>query len=253
MGYLEGFYYNPRIDKQILREHSEGLIGLTACLGGEIAQTLEKNGVAAAEEAAQRVQGHLRAGRLLPRDAAQRRCPSRTRSTASSMRMSQEARHPARRHQRLPLRQARATRAAHEVLMCDRRRQDAQGREAAQARHRQLYVKRRRRWTRYFKDIAARRWRTPRSIARACATSSSSSSKTYLPKYKVPDGDDARHATWRELVERGPRAPRSSELTERGDKFDARAVRDAAARCELGVIQKMGFSGYFLIVWDFIN
>src|SRR5207344_647147 len=51
-GYLEGFYYNPRIDKQILRERSEGLIGLSACLGGEIAQTLEKNGVAAAEEVA---------------------------------------------------------------------------------------------------------------------------------------------------------------------------------------------------------
>src|SRR5436190_15275030 len=52
MGYLEGFYYNPRIDKKILREHSEGLIGLSACLGGEVAQTLEKNGIAAAEEVA---------------------------------------------------------------------------------------------------------------------------------------------------------------------------------------------------------
>ncbi len=52
MGYLEGFYYNPRIDKKILREHSEGLIGMSACLGGEIAQTLEKHGVAAAEETA---------------------------------------------------------------------------------------------------------------------------------------------------------------------------------------------------------
>ena len=41
-GYLEGFYYNPRIDKQLLRDHSEGLIGMSACLGGEIAQTLEK-------------------------------------------------------------------------------------------------------------------------------------------------------------------------------------------------------------------
>ena len=41
MGYLEGFYYNPRIDKPLLREHTEGLIGLSACLGGEIAQTLD--------------------------------------------------------------------------------------------------------------------------------------------------------------------------------------------------------------------
>src|SRR6478752_91449 len=49
MGYLEGFYYNPRIDKQILREHSEGLIGLSACLGGEIAQTIMRRGPEAAE------------------------------------------------------------------------------------------------------------------------------------------------------------------------------------------------------------
>src|SRR5262249_19719026 len=40
MGYLEGFYYHPRIDKTLLKEHSEGLIGLSACLGGEVAQAV---------------------------------------------------------------------------------------------------------------------------------------------------------------------------------------------------------------------
>src|SRR5450432_2937640 len=49
MGYLEGFYYNPRIDKQLLREHSEGLIGMSACLGGEVAQTIMRRGPEAAE------------------------------------------------------------------------------------------------------------------------------------------------------------------------------------------------------------
>ncbi|MEK7187962.1 MAG: PHP domain-containing protein, partial [Patescibacteria group bacterium] len=38
--HLEGYYYKPRIDKEILREHHEGLIALSACLGGEIAQSL---------------------------------------------------------------------------------------------------------------------------------------------------------------------------------------------------------------------
>src|SRR5438874_9209649 len=52
MGYLEGFYYNPRIDKELLRKHSDGLIGMSACLGGEIAQTLEKHGVSQAEDVA---------------------------------------------------------------------------------------------------------------------------------------------------------------------------------------------------------
>ena len=49
MGYLEGFYYNPRIDKKLLRAHSEGLIGLSACLGGEVAQTIMRRGPEAAE------------------------------------------------------------------------------------------------------------------------------------------------------------------------------------------------------------
>src|SRR6185295_7261726 len=44
MAFLEGFYYHPRIDKKLLKEHSQGLIGLSACLGGEVAQTLLKNG-----------------------------------------------------------------------------------------------------------------------------------------------------------------------------------------------------------------
>src|SRR5262245_27817049 len=52
MGFLEGFYYHPRIDKKLLKEHSEGLIGLSACLGGEVAQTLMKQGYDKAKEAA---------------------------------------------------------------------------------------------------------------------------------------------------------------------------------------------------------
>ena len=42
-GHLEGFYYKPRIDKNILREHAEGLIGLSACLGGEISRAIYGN------------------------------------------------------------------------------------------------------------------------------------------------------------------------------------------------------------------
>ena len=118
MGYLEGFYYNPRIDKQILREHSEGLIGLSACLGGEIAQTLEKHGVAAAEEVAPRVRKSIFGkGNFFLELHADTDWRSRRRSTASCMRDGEEARHPAGRDQRLPLPEPATTRAAHEVLM----------------------------------------------------------------------------------------------------------------------------------------
>ena len=49
---LEGFYYKPRIDKEILRKHSEGLIGLSACLGGELARKVSNNDLEGAAKAA---------------------------------------------------------------------------------------------------------------------------------------------------------------------------------------------------------
>ncbi|MEN8225467.1 MAG: DNA polymerase III subunit alpha [Bacteroidota bacterium] len=52
-GYLEGFYYNPRVDKELLREHREGLIASSACLGGEIPTAIRNHGMERAEEALQ--------------------------------------------------------------------------------------------------------------------------------------------------------------------------------------------------------
>jgi len=50
--YLEGFYYKPRIDKLLLREHHEGLIGLSSCLKGEISSLLLRNRDSAARKTA---------------------------------------------------------------------------------------------------------------------------------------------------------------------------------------------------------
>ena len=50
--FLEGFYYHPRIDKRLLKDHSKGLIGLSACLGGEVAQTLMREGYEKAKDKA---------------------------------------------------------------------------------------------------------------------------------------------------------------------------------------------------------
>ena len=42
LGYIEGFYYKPRVDYQVLEEYSEGIIALSACLGGEVASNLRR-------------------------------------------------------------------------------------------------------------------------------------------------------------------------------------------------------------------
>ena len=76
--------------------------------------------------------------------------------------------------------------------------------------------------------------------------------KTYLPKFQVPDGYDRRDLragrSPREGLEEAHRGgpPRAASKVD-GDVYAARLA------LELGVIQKMGFSGYFLIVWDFIR
>ncbi len=51
-GWLEGFYYKPRVDKQILKNHNEGIIALSACLQGEVQHAIRKNGFAKALECA---------------------------------------------------------------------------------------------------------------------------------------------------------------------------------------------------------
>ena len=58
-GYLEGFYYRPRIDKALLKERSEGLIGLSACLGGEIPSLLLQNRYEDAKKVVVEYQGIL--------------------------------------------------------------------------------------------------------------------------------------------------------------------------------------------------
>ena len=52
IGYLEGFYYRPRVDKEVLREYSEGIIALSACLKGEVPYNFRKKGYDAAKKSA---------------------------------------------------------------------------------------------------------------------------------------------------------------------------------------------------------
>src|SRR5262249_40399458 len=74
--------------------------------------------------------------------------------------------------------------------------------------------------------------------------------KSFLPKFQVPEGYDADTYV-ADLAQKGLK-DRLEAMTRQGFKFDG-DVYEARLALELGVIQKMKFSGYFLIVWDFIN
>ena len=65
--HLDGYYYKPRIDRDHLAQHSAGLIGLSACLGGEVAKALEVDDWELARKRRRRVRRHPRQGPVLPR------------------------------------------------------------------------------------------------------------------------------------------------------------------------------------------
>jgi len=244
-GYLEGFYYNPRIDKQILRDHSEGLIGMSACLGGEIAQTLEKNGVAAAEDTAREYASMFAPGdfflELMPTPMAEQETLN-----GELVRMGRKL--------GIPLVATndchyvnRADAAAHDVLMAIQTGKSLKDEKRLKHVVDSYYMKSPAEMDTAFKDV-------PEAVENTAAIAARCNVKlkfdqTYLPTYKVPDGETLdSHISG--LIDKGLDR-RFREFAGRGIAFDPDQYRERC-KTELAVIQKMGFSGYFLIVWDFI-
>ncbi|HET9989228.1 MAG TPA: DNA polymerase III subunit alpha [Kofleriaceae bacterium] len=246
MGWLEGHYYNPRIDKGILKEHTDGLIGMSACLGGEIAQTLEKNGVAAAEEVAKEYASLFSPGdfylELMP-------TPTSEQETLNGelVRMSKKL--------GIPLVATndchyvnRSDAQAHDVLMAIQTGKSLKDEKRLKHVVDSYYMKTESEMNAAFKDIGEAVENTGR-IADMCNVKLKLD-ETHMPQYKVPEGESLdtylANIIWKGLERR------FKEQTERGLVFDPDVYRERVTR-EMGVIQKMGFSGYFLIVWDFIN
>jgi DNA polymerase III subunit alpha len=245
-GYLEGFYYNPRIDKQLLREHSEGLIGMSACLGGEIAQTLEKHGVAAAEDTAREYASMFAPGdfylELMPTPM-----PEQETLNGELVRMGRKL--------GIPLVATndchyvnRSDAAAHDVLMAIQTGKSLKDEKRLKHVVDSYYMKSPAEMDLAFKDV-------PEAVENTAAIAARCNVKlkldqTFLPTYKVPEGQtlDSYIA---HLIDKGLER-RFREYTARGIAFDVDQYRERC-KTELAVIQKMGFSGYFLIVWDFIK
>src|SRR6478752_2299704 len=198
MGYLEGFYYNPRIDKPLLKKHTEGLIGLSACLGGEIAQTLEKNGVAAAEETAKEYASLFAPGdfylELMPTPM-----PEQETLNGELVRMSKKL--------DIPLVATndchyvnRADAQAHDVLMAIQTGKSLKDEKRLKHVVDSYYMKSPAEMESAFKDVGEAIENTAK-IAAECNVKLKLD-QTYLPKYKVPDGESL-DSYMGAIVERG--------------------------------------------------
>ncbi len=246
MGYLEGFYYNPRIDKALLSEHTEGLIGMSACLGGEIAQTLTKKGIAEAEQVALEYKNMFAPGdfylELMPTDMPeQHQLNEELRRMGPKLGIPLVATNDCHYVNRNDAR-------AHDVLMSIQTGKTASDEKRLRHRVDSYFLKSPAEMEVSFSDIPQAMESTV-DIAKRCNVELDLG-KTYLPDYRIPEGhtlDSYLDSVVREGLEQ-----RFSEFALIGKVVD----RDEYfQRCkhELGVIKTMGFPGYFLIVWDFIK
>ena len=248
-GYLEGFYYRPRIDKELLDKHSEGLTCLSACLAGEIPTFLRNDQFDLARNAA----GELRD--LFGKDRfwlemQDHGIEDQTKVNLEISRLAEEMGIPRVAsndcHYLLP-----DDHEAHGVLVCISTGSAVNGRQSA-AYTRQHYLKSRAEMADLF-SWAPEAVENTLAVAERCHFSFDKPS-LQLPEFPVPDGYDI--AGYFEKVSRDGLEMRMRELRRLQDAGRLlHPLEDYRRRLdeEIKIIRQMGYPGYFLIVWDFIR
>src|SRR4051812_15330347 len=236
-GYLEGYYYKPRVDWELLERHSEGLVALSGCLSGRVAKAMEEN---RPNDAAADLD---RLAQIFGKDSTyveiqnagldiQQRINPMLRDLAATANLPLVATGDV--HYLL-----HEDARAHEALLCIQSGDSLKNPNHWKFDTDQFYFKTPEEMAADFDDYPEAVARTL-EIAERCNVTLELGN-ILLPKFPVPDGRDAFDYLV-ELCEKGLQKRYESvtpELTER-------------LRYELKTIKEMGFADYFLIVWDFI-
>ena len=251
-GYLEGFYYKPRIDKEMLAQHSSGLIGLSACLKGEVASAVHKGNDRAAGQAA----GSYR--EILGKDnfylEIQDHCLKTDDERIVNAKLSELARREglsviATNDCHYPRREDAV---AHDILLCIGTAKKSSDTDRIRYPSDQFYFKTSEEMADLFKDFEGAYDQTLAIAERVDLDLERES--FHLPEFAVPEGvsidDYFEKVVWEGFRRREPRI---RERSASGEVPHSPADYESRLQRELGMIKDMGFSGYFLIVWDFIR
>ncbi|MDT3425173.1 DNA polymerase-3 subunit alpha [Paenibacillus forsythiae] len=245
IGHLEGYHYKPRIDMEALAGHAEGLVCLSSCLGGEVPQHLLHGRDEEAKKAALRYREIF--GEYFYLELQDHGMPEQKRVNPKLIALAEET--------GIPL---VATNDVHylsredsevqDVLICIGTGKTVDDEERLQIGTDQLYLK-------SGEEMAALFPHVPEAIANTALIADKCNlelefGKHILPAYSpLPDGLDSA-AYLRRLCEDGLKERYGDTLLWSSDQERGRA--EERLSYELGVIEAMGFSDYFLIVWDFI-
>ena len=237
-GFLDGFYNRPRVDMELLREHHEGLIALSACLAGKLPQLLMQGDYEGAKKAA------LEHAEIFGPDhyyleLQNHGLPEQPKVNQQLVLLSEET--------GLPL---VATNDAHylrqedaktqDVLMCIQMGKTVDDTNRLKFETQEFYIKSEEQMRELFSAYPEAIENTAK-IAERCNVEFTFG-KYHLPEFKLPAGYDSL-TYLKELCDKGYKERYGDEHPEYRAQMDY----------EIDMIEKMGFTDYFLIVWDFVN
>lgn len=235
---IDGFYYRPRVDVELLREYSAGLIALSACMSGEIPQLLLKNEPEKARETALRYKEifgvdnfflELQFQRLEGQRELNRKLSQLADECGLGIVATNDV-HYLKRDDAL----------AHDVLLCIQTGKNLNDTNRMKFPNADFYLKTPAEMADSFAAYPEALANTVKIAERCCVELPTG--EFHMPKFDVPDNKTAADYL-RELCLSGVERRKISW----NDAYEQRLEH------ELQVIQSMGFCGYFLIVWDFVS
>ena len=238
VGFTEGYYYKPRVDKETLRKYHQGIIALSACLAGEVPRLIQRGFLEEAKAAAKEYEEIFGKGNyfLELQDhgiAAQQTVNSALLSISSQLDIPLVATND--------VHYTYADDAkAHDILLCIQTGKKVQDEDRMRYDGGQYFIKSEEEMRSLF-PYAQQAIDNTQKIADRCRVEIEFGNHK-LPRYAVPEGETAWSYLNR-LCEKGlkERYPQADEELKKRLEF------------ELETIRRMGFVDYFLIVWDFIN
>ena len=249
-GFLEGFYYKPRIDKDLLSRHSEGLIALSACLRGEVAEALVAENMDAARKAAYDFQDIFGKDNFFL-EIQDQGLEQEKKINPMLCELSLQT--------GIPLVATNDCHYlghddcnAHDVLLCIQTGRLLSDTKRLKFHGDQLFVKSYDEMLSVFGELPDAVWRTA-EIAERCETHLDKVANPF-PHFDVPAGEDLD--SYFEKVSRegfAARRVRLQELAGRGKLRHSLSEYEERLEREIRTIQQMKFPGYFLIVWDFVR
>ena len=237
--YLEGFYYKPRVDKELLVQHADGLLVLSGCLNSEVSRLISAGEHDRAREAAGWHQEVFGKDHYFMEVQAHG-LDEQTKVTAETLKLAQAIGAPIAGTNDSHYLEAGHGRA-HEALLCIQTGSTLLDPKRWRFSTEEFYVKSADEMARVFAEIPDA-CRNTLAVAERCNLTLEFGS-FHLPRYVVPENHTLE--SYLEHVAR-------DGLKRRYGANPGDAIEERFAH-ELRIIEKMGFAGYFLVVWDFIH